>query len=860
MAFNPFHGLRKYNKLVMSGMVLVAMLTFIFSWGQGDLFSRTWGNRSTTVVSVGGKAYDGMQVQHVRDQRILASRYMDLATYFVQNALAQKAQNGVAKLDPGAKPLVERIVQTRMYAQMLPQMFGEQYRSLIENSAMYRQFLRQYAVNAERDKKSEDLATIDAVEKMMDLDARVMAKQPGESYFGGNLEKDTDFEQLSNFLMWRYEADQLGITLNDSDIDTAVAYETFGELNGENAKQIAEALGRNARYSPESLRHALGEEFRVRMAQSSLMGLSQRLRRSLPAINTPEQSWDLFRDARTSITTGQIAIPVESYLASVKATPTKEDLEALYKEYKSAVPAPERAEPAFKEPRRIQVEWVAADAATPFYRDAAKKLAPISLAIAQIGGAASGLTDGDPTGVAQAIEATLPVAFADAPLYAELERYQIKDVPWTSTMEVMHDSSVLRAENFAILIGSALGAAGTGAPAALVGPLALEARATVREIRDRAKVGASFIMTAALDPIPLGVGGLPGLVMPKSLTLAALRDRLQGNLVENYTKKLLTEDATLFGREVGKLGKELDKAAVKKYIDDFVKARGWTRGLTTELRDQYNLADDAGLAVLKDAYIKGHGKQDTLLRAFAQPFFQEQTQFGPPIGVYTPQSYPAGFGDDKQYFFWRTEDRSERTPNFEKAKPQVEAAWKLQKARELAKADADKLMALAKAKGGNERELRDLAAANGNREFFKLGPMALRMPVLNPTPGQGRQYGGYAVPTNLIAYPGNELVTKLLDLRKDAIGATTVVSDQPQMHYYVASLLTRDEPNVEEFRTAFANSMTTTPEFDGLLLDLSVEGIRKYRNELMKFLRTEAKVTVNPEILKRDKDKTAEGQ
>src|SRR6478736_3827832 len=105
MAFNPFHGLRKYNKVVMSGMVLVAMLTFIFSWGQGDLFSRTWGGGRTTVVSVGGKSYDGQQVDQVRRQRMLASRYMDLATYFAQNALAQKAQAGVAKLDAGAKPL-----------------------------------------------------------------------------------------------------------------------------------------------------------------------------------------------------------------------------------------------------------------------------------------------------------------------------------------------------------------------------------------------------------------------------------------------------------------------------------------------------------------------------------------------------------------------------------------------------------------------------------------------------------------------------------------------------------------------------------------------------------------------------------
>src|SRR5436853_20518 len=40
MAFNPFHQFRKHQKVIMAGMVVVAMITFIFSFGPGDLFTR----------------------------------------------------------------------------------------------------------------------------------------------------------------------------------------------------------------------------------------------------------------------------------------------------------------------------------------------------------------------------------------------------------------------------------------------------------------------------------------------------------------------------------------------------------------------------------------------------------------------------------------------------------------------------------------------------------------------------------------------------------------------------------------------------------------------------------------------------
>ena len=46
----------------------------------------------------------------------------------------------------------------------------------------------------------------------------------------------------------------------------------------------------------------------------------------------------------------------------------------------------------------------------------------------------------------------------------------------------------------------------------------------------------------------------------------------------------------------------------------------------------------------------------------------------------------------------------------------------------------------------------------------------------------------------------------LIDLRKQDIGATTVVSDQPKSSYFVASLMSKDVPTVLEFTTVYKNT------------------------------------------------------
>ena len=90
--------------------------------------------------------------------------------------------------------------------------------------------------------------------------------------------------------------------------------------------------------------------------------------------------------------------------------------------------------------------------------------------------------------------------------------------------------------------------------------------------------------------------------------------------------------------------------------------------------------------------------------------------------------------------------------------------------------------------------------------------------------------------------PG-DMADKLIELLKQDAGATTVVSDQPKLNYFVASLMSKDVPTVLEFTTVYKNSMGPIP--DQLLEIFRSERYQAFRQGLMSQLRKEAKLVIN---------------
>ena len=188
---------------------------------------------------------------------------------------------------------------------------------------------------------------------------------------------------------------------------------------------------------------------------------------------------------------------------------------------------------------------------------------------------------------------------------------------------------------------------------------------------------------------------------------------------------------------------------------------------------------------------------------------------------------PAGAALDKpNHLVWVTEetqavaynnlDNADRITKGEMSK-RVERAWRLEKARALAKAEADavaeRVRTIAKTAstdpGGVEKQLRDLAADKNLREF----PLE-RMAVLKFQHGATQAQIEYEQPKlekSQVLYPTQDFLTKLLDLRKEPVGAVTVLPDAPRTRYYVACLVAKSEKTVDQFRDVFDKANAAGP-------------------------------------------------
>jgi hypothetical protein len=329
---------------------------------------------------------------------------------------------------------------------------------------------------------------------------------------------------------------------------------------------------------------------------------------------------------------------------------------------------------------------------------------------------------------------------------------------------------------------------------------------------------------------------------------------------ERLGRTLAAADLNHFRTEVSKKAKETG-GNVAAYIDEFIKARGFERGATTQVVDRFSLSADPGLARLRAAWEKNGELRQAWGQYLAQTgrasspddafitFVAEGLTAGKPE-PYTAQPLPT---EAATYVFWRTDEREPRAVPFDQARPRVEAAWRFQKARDLAKAEAERLAAEARAANGDAQKLRDLALKAGPRGLIEVGPLA----VLNRREaftGGAPAYDAPMVPPEKVKYAadanpagGSPMATQLVDLRNKDVGATTVVHDFPRSHYYAAVVLTKTVPSVDEFRIAYRGHATDPMGLglrDQLFDRFYAERQQTYRDELMKELRAAVKLVV----------------
>jgi hypothetical protein len=352
-------------------------------------------------------------------------------------------------------------------------------------------------------------------------------------------------------------------------------------------------------------------------------------------------------------------------------------------------------------------------------------------------------------------------------------------------------------------------ARGTAAPAPAVGNLAV-----------------AFALSASRLP------ALPSQQKMKPNLIRALEDEEASALVE---KNLSTFRDELTKKKT----RPKDAAAhVKKAVKEFhFEHHAMPAPMTqTELTEALVQKKDVGLGGLLAAFTPTPDRRR--IESFVNLFFGDQ-QFGGLSGVFAPERLSSPIEEKKQFYFWRSQDDPARRREFAAVRDEVRAAWKLDKARQLARREAERLeKQINAAKGDRLREAERILAEQKRGPVFELRRVAPLVPPEREVALRARTtYRDYTVPeerSEEFPYPPFNLARLLLGLERP--GDAIAFADVPVRHYYVAVLLDREEPTLKSFVALYQR----TPAQDRLYERFAQEKQGEFRRKLEEQLRKES--------------------
>jgi hypothetical protein len=180
--------------------------------------------------------------------------------------------------------------------------------------------------------------------------------------FGKNTEEDI----VMNWLKAR-RAEEIGMTISNDTIneflktyplDFARSYPQllkFVSENGIPAQDVAAMIDQQ-KLTQDQFFDIMRDEYRAmevgRLFVLSLQGI------------TPAERWEYFCRLRNQATVELIPVEVEQFLAEAQVKdPSEEELKALFEKYKGELPNPVSPEPGFRIPHKIEVQYFMADIA-----------------------------------------------------------------------------------------------------------------------------------------------------------------------------------------------------------------------------------------------------------------------------------------------------------------------------------------------------------------------------------------------------------------------------------------------------------------------------------------------------------------
>jgi len=605
MAFHPFATFRKNQKFWMASLILLCMLTFVLCTGVGgDFGSRlieyfSHGLRGgPTVARLFNRNVTIQELEQLREQRNIANDYM-----------RQASRKVLEHVDTLKKDILK-------------------------------------VKEADRAIRMQLLTAIE-----MDLKERL--KKP--RYF----ETGNKVEDLLDFMIWRKEAERLGIQLTRQfvtlEINRAVHYilhhgdeSNTVVLYSSDDSRIVEDIVRHEHYraTSDSVHQALREEFEVRIAKlvlsavrpSSLYSVGMKGYSFYTPLEwrqglSPEQFWDYFKQNRAETDYALLPLPVEEFIAKVKEDPkqrpTEIELTDLFNKYKNKVASPTSITPGFKAAEMVKIEWVAADPDSPKYRAAAATLLamqttpPVFSPIYPELSALIRLGAGQPaldTSLHRNYRALIKQGYYPSTRMTDagfpLHWYPRFNEP--EGVASMLAALVPGSDAGAFPLTNALGGVFGNQAAAVAVDQKKLAPAVAAESRKRVPWFATMFLSTTTPNTLMSIGGVTdawaapiiaqgrkAYLVEQHLPFAAVRDALMRQMLYSTARDLVQTSMDVVLRDLRKPETINNANYIKIRLQELVPRFGLTHKATQEFRNRYDIASDPNLKEFKAQFEDG---------------------------------------------------------------------------------------------------------------------------------------------------------------------------------------------------------------------------------------------------------------
>lgn len=649
MAFHPLRTFQKNRKFWMASILLVCMATFVLCTGLqggdfgGWLMGLISGRGGSAYATIDGRSYYHRDFEEIRKRR-------DIANEFMRKATAQNLHQLGLMMDDAGK---------------------------IANAGERQGRIHLFTVLAK------------------DLSERLERPR----YFEGG----TKFDEIVDFILWRNQADRLGVNLGIEGLRELIQLDVHGRPVGFLANLVLDPakmrhVYREVRWnfheaSDSVIEEALMDEYRVRIAQlalSEVQWFQFRADTNNPARLhfhqgewglivrqpvTPEQFHQYFVKNRAAMEISLVPFRLEE-LGKKLPDPKSEDLAAFFKRHQEKRFDPTVEEPGFQYPPEVKVEVIWADADMPYYKRAAAAMLaaevlgpPAGLAGAAIGadplstlGEKVSTTVGH-AGKMAAWEALLHRQYADQKkILSQRHKYLIP--PWTDpsfAMAIVSRKPPQPGEVGALLGGVASADFQLSALAGYqAGPYLRHAKELAPEFdaerKTRGAVGLTMLLAGTMDTqigAPLLTVALARdadwRVQFRPMT-DVLRDELRGFFEKKYYAQPWVNKNMIAARDEleAKKGNRWD---VDEIVRNLVKSGRVEHKVSPRASTQYDIDTDPAVALLRKSWVddyhrinnaEGRGGTPSALKEdhFYKLFFENESFSVGGADPFVPRFWP----------------------------------------------------------------------------------------------------------------------------------------------------------------------------------------------------------------------------